>query len=467
MLDGEDFLSEDVINDVQRFEKMLRNKTSEYFDAESLEGIVDYYIQTNKLKKAFAAVIYSLNLYASHSEFVLQKAEIYILGERFENAIAELESIENYEPFNTNLHLLKGEAFINLQKFKDANNCFEKALQYTDERLDLLFEIAYIYEDADIYGKAIEYFKILINEFPEIDQSYYEIGHCFNQLEDYESAIYYYKKLIDNDPYSTTAWYNIGIIYYKTERYEEALDAYEFCLAIDEEFTAAKFNKANVLVELERYDEAIIEYKSGIEEDGVDSITYCNLGGCYERMNKNEEARENYKHATDLNPNIAEAWFGIGLTYEKEDKNREALPFYKRACMLEEDNAEYLLVLGETQYRLNQIENCEETYAKLVELDATMIEAWLDWSFVKYTQKLVQEAVDMMMEALKINFDCHQYHYRLVCYLYDLGKIEEAKKHLEIGLLLNFDDYFLIYEISPSLQQSTALTEIIESYRSN
>jgi tetratricopeptide (TPR) repeat protein len=467
MMDGEDYLSEDVSNDVQRYEKMLRNKTTEYFEAESLEEIIDYYIQTNKLKKAFATVNYAINIYQSHSEFILQKAEIYILGERYENALLELEKVERFEPFNTDLYLLKGETFLNLKQFNDAEMCFNLALNYTDERLDMLFEIAYVYEDSDMFSKAIEYFTILIDEFPLIDQSYYEIGHCFNQLGEYEKAVYFYKKLIDNDPYSTTAWYNLGIIYYKTDKFEEALDAYEYCLAIDEEFTAAKFNKANVLVELERFDEAIKEYKSGIEEDGEDSITYCNLGGCYERMDRLEDARENYKYATELNPNIAEAWFGIGLTYEKENKNKEALPFYLRASMLDPENTEYLLVLGETQYRLNQIENCEETYAKLVELDTTMSEAWLDWSFVKYSQENVKDAIEMLMEALKTNYDCHQFHYRLVCYLYELGKIEEAKKHLEIGLLLKFEDYFLMYEIVPRLIESAALTEIIESYRNN
>ena len=42
-----------------------------------------------------------------------------------------------------------------------------------------------------------------------------------------------------------------------------------------------------------------------------------------------------------------------------------------------------------------------------------------------------------------------------------------SKKHLEIGLLLCFDDYFLIYEIAPKLQQATVITEIIESYRNS
>ena len=88
-MEGDDFLSEDVSNDVQRYEKMLRNKTNEYFDTESLEGIIDFYIQTNNIKKAFEVVNYSLGLYALHSEFLLQKSEIYILTEQFENALSE------------------------------------------------------------------------------------------------------------------------------------------------------------------------------------------------------------------------------------------------------------------------------------------------------------------------------------------------------------------------------------------
>ena len=120
MMDGEDFLSEDVSNDVERYEKMLRNKTNEYFEAEALEEIIDYYIQHNKLKKAFAAVAYALHLYEAHSEFILQKAEIYMLGEKFEKAIEQLEKVENYEPFNADLHLLKGESYLNLGEFEEA-----------------------------------------------------------------------------------------------------------------------------------------------------------------------------------------------------------------------------------------------------------------------------------------------------------------------------------------------------------
>jgi hypothetical protein len=50
-MDADDFLDEEVQSNVQRYEKMLRNKTREFFEAEALEDICDYYIQKEKLKK--------------------------------------------------------------------------------------------------------------------------------------------------------------------------------------------------------------------------------------------------------------------------------------------------------------------------------------------------------------------------------------------------------------------------------
>ncbi len=41
-MDGNDFLGEEVSSNVQRYEKMLRNKTKDYFDADAIEGIIEY-----------------------------------------------------------------------------------------------------------------------------------------------------------------------------------------------------------------------------------------------------------------------------------------------------------------------------------------------------------------------------------------------------------------------------------------
>ena len=117
MLEGDDFLDEEVTNNVKRYEKMLRNKTNDYFDAEAYEGIIEFYIQKNRLKKALDAITNARNIYGSHTEFNIQLAEVYVLSERYFDAIDELEKIELYEPFNPEMLLLKGETLFKYGRF--------------------------------------------------------------------------------------------------------------------------------------------------------------------------------------------------------------------------------------------------------------------------------------------------------------------------------------------------------------
>jgi tetratricopeptide (TPR) repeat protein len=113
-MDGNDFLGEDVSSNVQRYEKMIRNKTQDYFDADALEGIIDYYIQHGKYKRAMDAIAYGQELYATHVNFWVKLAEVYVLQEKYDLAQAELDKAELYEPFNPDLFLLKGEVNLHL-----------------------------------------------------------------------------------------------------------------------------------------------------------------------------------------------------------------------------------------------------------------------------------------------------------------------------------------------------------------
>jgi len=176
-------------------------------------------------------------------------------------------------------------------------------------------------------------------------------------------------------------------------------------------------------------------------------------------------ARENYKKATQLNANVAEAWFGIGITYDKEGLLKEALQYYKRAVLLEPENTEYMLVLAETEYRLNHFTESEKIYEQILEIDPGMMEAWLDWSFIKFSEGQLAEAADMLKEAIKTDPSCHQYHYRMVCYLYELGLVKEALVHLDEALHLCAADSFLIFEISPKLQRVPEIFVAIELHR--
>lgn len=464
-MDGEDFLDEEVQSNVQRYEKMMRNKTTEYFDPETLETIVDFYIEKDKLKRALEVVYYAETLYPGLTDFMLLKAEILGLMSKYDEAVSVLKKVESFEPFNPELHLLKGDLMLHAEEFQQAEACFETALQYADERTDMLFEIAYAYQDCDIYSKAIEYFEKIIHETPTNDQAKYELAACYDMIGNFNACEMIYLGMIDDDPYSANAWYSLGVSYAKEGKHEKALSAFDYCLIIDEDYLLARFNKANELVELKRYEEALQEYHFVIEKDGPDSITYCNIAGCLERMGNIIEARDYYQKSTRLNPNLAEAWFGIGLTYEKELKMKDAMNYYKRALIMEPENTEYLLSLAECEYQLGNLEESEECYQMIIALDPELMEAWLDWSYVMFNDKREMEAIELLTEAIKVEPNCHQYYYRLTTYLYKTGKVKSALQYLELGLLINFKEHFLVFEYAPELASAIDILELIEAFR--
>ncbi|MCG9879847.1 MAG: tetratricopeptide repeat protein [Bacteroidia bacterium] len=464
-MEGNDFLGEDVSSNVQRYEKMVRNKTKDYFDTEAMEGIIDYYIQTVKYKRAIEAVAFGQELYPTHVNFWVKLAEVYVLQNKFELAQAELDRAELYEPFNPDLFLLKGEVCINLGELEDAEVYFERALMHTDERLDMLFEIAYVYDENDLFLLAANYFKKIIEEEPALEQAYFELANCYSMVYQNEEGIKWINKLIDLDPYNLGAWYNLGVIYGKMEQHREAINAFEFCLAIDEEYSIARFNRANALVELDEFEDAIKDYIEVIRIEGGDSISFCNLAGCYERIGELTLARDNYSKAAKINPNLAEAWFGIGITFQKEGQYKDSLVFFKRALLLEPENAEFLLVMAECEYQLNNFLEAESLYKRLLDADPGMMEAYLDYSFLLLKMDRIDDAIQLIETALTFDDECHQYYYRMVVLNYLSGKESAALLYLEKALSLHFHDYFLIFDIAPELSKVTAIMHLINSHR--
>lgn len=465
-MEGNDFLGEDVSSNVQRYEKMVRNKTRDYFDTEAIEGIVDYYIHSLKYKRAIEAVLFGKELYPTHVNFWVKLAEIYLVQDKFELAQAELDRAELYEPFNPDLFLLKGEVCLHLGELEEAELYFERALMHTDERLDMLFEIAYVYDENDLFLLAANYFKKVIEEEPALEQAYFELANCYSLVFQNEEGIKWINKLIDIDPYNVGAWYNLGVIYGKMDQHKEAINAFEFCLAIDEDYSIARFNRANSLVELDQFEDAISDYLEVIRIEGGDSISFCNLAGCYERIGKLELARENYSKAAKINPNLAEAWFGIGITHQKEMQHKEALVYFKRALLLEPENAEFLLVMAECEYQLSNFSESENLYKRLLDVDPGMMEAYLDYSFLLLKLDRIEDAIQLIETALSFDDECHQYHYRMVVLKYLIGKENAALLHLEKALSIHFYDYFLLFDIAPQLSNVPSIMNIIDSHRS-
>src|SRR6185436_18306067 len=98
MLDSNEFFSEEIKSAVERYEKLLQSKEPMFFDDETFENIIDFYISKNKASKAYHAANMALQLNSYNVGFKTRKAQALILLNDLEKALNILMEAELLEP---------------------------------------------------------------------------------------------------------------------------------------------------------------------------------------------------------------------------------------------------------------------------------------------------------------------------------------------------------------------------------
>jgi len=94
---SEDFSSSEeheVSELVFRFEQMLRNNRSIFFDVEEYEEIIDYYLDINEVKKSGLAISQAIEQHPYHHAFLIRKARLMASTGKPEKALEMLNQLE-------------------------------------------------------------------------------------------------------------------------------------------------------------------------------------------------------------------------------------------------------------------------------------------------------------------------------------------------------------------------------------
>jgi len=219
------------------------------------------------------------------------------------------------------------------------------------------------------------------------------------------------------------------------------------------------------LANLNRFQEAIECYKKTFEFEAPDALTYYNIGECYEQLEDMQRSREYYRKATKLDPNLSQAWLGIGVTLQNEERWFEALHYIKKALELDEDSAECWFALGDAEYHLDNYAAAEAAYQKVVQLEPENKDIWLEYSHLLMVDNRQAEAIELLENGLVYHPEDAELLYRMVCYHYSTGRIQEAYQLLEAALDKNVDLCHTLFEYAPSLEKDRNIVELIDLYK--
>jgi tetratricopeptide (TPR) repeat protein len=204
---------EETMEIVQKYETMLKHNRSFFFDVIDFENIIDYYLNSDNSKRASEAVDIAYSMHPYSSEIQVRKAELLIIDKKYNEALDILDILVKIEPENGEVFFLKGQAHLEMRNLPMAHEAFWYSTKcYTEDRVDLLYRIASLYQDIEEFNFALRFLSVGYSINNQSLNILFELGYSYERLNELDKSEKYYNQYLDVNPFSSSVWYNIGIV---------------------------------------------------------------------------------------------------------------------------------------------------------------------------------------------------------------------------------------------------------------
>ncbi len=452
---------------LQQFENLKTGKSNSFLEEESFERIIDYFDEKEQLNQALEAAEYGIEQYPYSAMLLLKKADLLIAFKRYQEALNILDHAETLDSKDANLYILKTDAFLALDLQKKAAAVLESAIEdfSGEEKVDLLFELADVYDDYENFDKVFDCLKMILEQEPNNEEALYKICFWTDFTGRNEEGIRLHQRIIEEFPFNELAWFNLAAAYQGLKLYEKAIDAYQYAVAIDEKFDYAFRNMGDAYIRLRRYKDAVEVLEKVLELARPEDVIYEAIGHCQDKMGNYAQARFNYRKASHLNNNDSQLIYKIACTYMNEGQWESAIKNLEAALRMHRMQPEYNLAMGQCYMELNKLEDAITCFGNVVRTRPKNISGWTELLKCLYKAEMFEEALEYAGFAYEQTDSKPIFLFYKSAFLFALGKTKEALLQLETGMNKNPKLVKRFIEINPSLLQVQAVVDIIARFK--
>ncbi len=376
-----DQFSEDKENlqDLLRLYEQLRVGTGRgYLEEESFERIVLHFQDKEEFAQALEAAQWGVDRFPYSAMLKIKMADVLIQLRKFKDAANVLEEAALLDNRDINLYILQAEICLALERPDQALAVREQSLELFEgeERVELLFELADVFDDYEEYERVFECIKEVLLTEPTNEEALYKICFWTDFTGRNEESIKLHRSILDEHPYNELAWFNLGAAYQGLKLYEKAIDAYQYAIAVEEKFDYAYRNMGDALIRLRRYKEALEALDRVTELTKPEDVIFEAMGYCYERLRQPAQARSQYRKAVHLRPEDSRLHYKIAATYHAEGQWDKAIRQIEAALRLFPGQPDYNRLAGECHARLGQWQQAIDHLALVVRSRPKTVASW-------------------------------------------------------------------------------------------
>ena len=327
----------------------------------------------------------------------------YSYSSKYEKSLEYYQLAIDRFPFYSMAYIDKAYVLIYSKQYDKAEDTFKKVLTPGDENFDVVWGLAYLYQQKGDFRKAIDCYLKCLELYPAGKETlYYYLGDCYKLNLEYGYAEEYYKKAIELKPdekyfnklkelYKITGeseklenllhdgieqnvtdplYYNdIGIFYYNKGDYKKAIEFYSKSIRLNEtepvyhENIGLAYEKSGDLEQAEK------SYLKALECKTNEAIYANRLGFFYYERHKYDKSIEYYSLAVEKDPGKTLYLENIALAYQEKGMLAETIESYKKSLQINPENPAILNALGLVYHNQQKYEEAAEYYRKATNLD--------------------------------------------------------------------------------------------------
>jgi tetratricopeptide (TPR) repeat protein len=463
-------------NDKETIKELLRHydnlrsgRSSTFIEEESFEKIIDYFDDLEEYAKALEAAEMSIEYFPYSSALLLRKADVLLSTRKYQEALEILEKVSLLDATDINLFILKTDAYLALDQQEKAVEILQEAIEHFEgeERIELLFELADVYDDYEEFDKVFDCLMLVLQEDPINEEALYKICFWTDFTGRNEESIRLHLAIIEEHPFSELAWFNLAAAYQGLKLYEKAIDAYLYAIAIDEKFDYAYRNMGDAYIRLRKYKETIEALEKVLELSKPEEVIYEAIGHCYDRLKNFAQARFHYRKASHLNAEDSKIFYRIACTYYNEEQWASAVKQLETALKINRLQVEYNLLMGECKLRLGLIKEAVQYFSTVVRVKPKNKAGWEALIRCLYQAGYYTEAHEQVLAAMSHTADNSLFIYYLSAVLFAMGKSKEALIYLEKAIQASPRSLNKFVALSPSILQNQQVVEVIARNKRN
>ena len=448
---------------LSKFESMLKTNNVLFFDSEEFENIIHHYLNQGKMSLAKKAIQLGLEQHPTSINLKLFKVEVYVFENKLFKADALLNELYLLEPMNEEIYIQKANILSKKDEHLKAIGVLKKALELTDDVIDIYSLIGMEYLFLDQFEEAKEYFIKCLEEDIEDFTALYNIIYCFDFLDQNKEAIEYLNSFLDKNPYCEVAWHQLGKQYFTLKDYKKALAAFDFAIISDDTFVGAYLEKGKVLEKLKRYEEAIDFYSITLRLDDPTSFALLRIGSCYEKLKKDDLAVQYYYKTVHEDPLLDKGWIAITRFYYRKRNYQKALYYINKAINIDSENVIYWKLYSQINLRLKLYEEAERGFKKTLELGNYELSTWLSRGDLLIKLGEPEAAIYNLEQAVEFYPENAEIEYRLAGLYFSMNNVDKGSFHLKNGLKYNPEYHFIIDELFPEVCNKIQVKNILKT----